>query len=68
MQVERNKALRQYNSLDLDANADAFVNIHNERELLSALEWGKVHSIPIVATSVFDGAAGDSARIHVSTR
>jgi UDP-N-acetylmuramate dehydrogenase len=48
MQVERNKALRQYNSLDLDANADAFVNIHNERELLSALEWGKVHSIPIV--------------------
>lgn len=48
MQVERNKALRRYNSLDLDANADAFVNIHNEKELLSALEWGKAHTLPII--------------------
>lgn len=28
----------------------------------------RAHTVPIVATSVFDGAAGDSARIHVSTR
>jgi UDP-N-acetylmuramate dehydrogenase len=48
MQVERNKALRRYNSLDLDANADAFVNVSSETELLAALEWGRAHDLPVV--------------------
>lgn len=48
MKVQRNKALRPYNTLGLQACADAFVDVANEHEILAALEWARAHSLPVL--------------------
>lgn len=48
MKVERDRALRPFNTLGLTASADAFVCVTSDQELQSALQWAREHSLPVV--------------------
>lgn len=48
MNVQRNKALLTYNTLGLQACANAFVNVSCDEEVVAALRWAREHSLPVV--------------------
>lgn len=48
MKFHRGEALRRYNTLALQARAEAFVTVTNDAELLSALEWARERHLPVV--------------------
>lgn len=48
MNVERDKALRPYNTLRLSARADAFVRVASDTDLLAALAWARAQSLPVL--------------------
>lgn len=48
MKFCRNQALRPYNTLALQAYAEAFVTVTNDAELVSALQWARERRLPVV--------------------
>jgi UDP-N-acetylmuramate dehydrogenase len=48
MQFYRSEALRPYNTLALEAYAEAFVTITSDAELVSALAWARQRQLPVV--------------------
>jgi len=48
MEIHRCEALRRYNTLALQATADALVSVRNDSELLAALAWGRAHQRPVI--------------------
>ena len=48
MKFYPNEALRPYNTLALQACAEAFVTVSNDAELLSALQWARQRHLPVV--------------------
>ena len=48
MKILRCEALRSYNTLSVQANAEAFVNVHNDSELLAALAWARANKLPVI--------------------
>jgi UDP-N-acetylmuramate dehydrogenase len=48
MEIQQSEALQRYNTLALQASADAFVTVRNDEELLSALAWGRANQLPII--------------------
>jgi UDP-N-acetylmuramate dehydrogenase len=48
MKFQRDEALRQYNTLALQARADALVSVASDAELLNALAWARARSMHVV--------------------
>jgi UDP-N-acetylmuramate dehydrogenase len=48
MKIQRGEPLRGYNTLALQARAQAFVNVNNEEELLAALAEARERKLPVV--------------------
>lgn len=48
MNIQRDQALRQYNTFSLQARAEAFVCVNSDEELLAALAWARAHSLPVI--------------------
>ena len=48
MQILRDKDLRPYNSLALQATAHALVTVGTERELLAAISWADEHGLSVL--------------------
>ena len=48
MQILRDKDLRSYNSLALQASANALVAVDSERELLAAISWADEHDLSVL--------------------
>ncbi len=48
MQIERDVSLKPYNSLALEAHANALAKTKNDSELREALAWAKQQGLPIV--------------------
>jgi UDP-N-acetylmuramate dehydrogenase len=48
MMFHRNQALRPYNTLALPANAEVFVTVTSDAELVSALQWARDRQLPVV--------------------
>jgi UDP-N-acetylmuramate dehydrogenase len=48
MKPHRREALRDYNTLALQAHAEAFVTVASEEALLEALAWARAEELPVV--------------------
>jgi len=48
MNIQRNHPLRAYNTLRLQARAEAFARVASDTALLQALEWARTHALPVV--------------------
>lgn len=48
MDIQRGEALRRYNTLALQASAEAFVSVRNDSELLAALAWARAQQLPVI--------------------
>jgi UDP-N-acetylmuramate dehydrogenase len=48
MDIQRGEALRRYNTLALQARAEAFVSVRNDAELLVALAWARAQELPVI--------------------
>jgi UDP-N-acetylmuramate dehydrogenase len=48
MKLQRNEPLRHYNTLALQATAEAFTTVTSDAELLEALAWARQQKLPVV--------------------
>ncbi len=47
MQIEENRSLKNHNSFGFDISAEYFIEVSNEAQLISALQWARQKSLPV---------------------
>jgi UDP-N-acetylmuramate dehydrogenase len=72
MQPHSNERLRGYNTLALEARADAFVEVNSDADLVDALAWARDRTLPVLPLGQGSNVvfAGDvhALMVHMSTR